>query len=984
MLDEVRQGGITSLQYCVTMGGKTVVAPSQLGLVMDGVVYGQKVPQLEVQKRVIDETYMLKSGKQLLTRNYCNEYTLTFKDKTKRTFQLIVRVYNTGVAFRYAFPETDKKFHVIQKEMTEFALPQGKAWIHPYDWNSRKKPSYEQFSQNGIPVGTASPYEQGWAFPMLFETSAGWTMVTEACLDGTYPATHIDNSGSQGAYRIRFPEQEEPIIPDDPRPRHQLPWKTPWRVVIIGSDLNTIFTSQLVEHLNPPTMIQDADWIKPGKATWSWWYSGATVRKYEEQLRYVDFCHEMGWDYSLIDAGWPQMDGEGMEGVVRYANQKGVGIWLWYHSGAGRDDGVMSSDVERPKEFKRISELGVKGVKVDFFDTDKQRVIALYPAILKDAATYHLMVDFHGATLPRGWERTWPNLMTTEAIKGAESLGRQTVCDRMAEHNATVVFTRNVVGSMDYTPVTFSNKIRQGVEAFRKTSVAHQLALSVVFESGFHCFADRAEAYQSLPEGPKNYLKKVPTAWDESCLLAGYPSDYAVVARRKGDTWYIGGINGKDVQREVRFTLPENCRGKVVRWIMDGSDIHSFKEEPMLYDGGEVSIPVLGNGGFAASVEVESLAHPSDLEKYLHPRGTLKNSYLKFMRGGEARIAFLGGSITEMKGWHNLLMDYFTKRFPQTKFHFIEAGIPSMGSTPHAFRLVNDVLSKGKTDLLFFEAAANDETNGFSPIEQIRGVEGVVRHVMNNDPETDIIISHFINEYSPERTLQGQQPDAVYNHERVANHYAIPSMNLAQEISERIMGGQFTWKEFGGVHPAPLGHAYYAASMIQLMEKMWSEVSDSEVVRPHQIPAEQLDEFSYTNGEFVNIGQAHLKKGWKIVPSWHPQDEAKKRKGFVDVPMLEATTAGSRFTLDFEGRAVGICCVAGPSAGILEYSVDGSPYKKLNLFTRWSRGLYIPWVYMFETELAPGKHHLVVRMTSQHHEQSKGTACQIRNFVINR
>ena len=293
---------------------------------MDGVVYGQKVPQPEVQKRVVDETYTLKSGKQLLTRNYCNEYTLTFKDKTKRTFQLIVRVYNTGVAFRYAFPETDKKSHIIQKELTEFALPQGKAWIHPYDWNSRKKPSYEQFSQNGIPVGTVSPYEQGWAFPMLFETTAGWTMVTEACLDGTYPATHIDNSGSQGAYRIRFPEQEEPIIPDDPRPRHQHPWKTPWRVVIIGSDLNTIFTSQLVEHLNPPTMIQDTDWIKPGKATWSWWYSGATVRKYEEQLRYVDFCHEMGWDYSLIDAGWPQMDGEGMEGVVRYANQKGVGI----------------------------------------------------------------------------------------------------------------------------------------------------------------------------------------------------------------------------------------------------------------------------------------------------------------------------------------------------------------------------------------------------------------------------------------------------------------------------------------------------------------------------------------------------------------------------------------------------------------------------------------------------------------------------------
>ncbi|MBP5278690.1 MAG: glycoside hydrolase family 97 catalytic domain-containing protein, partial [Prevotella sp.] len=236
------------------------------------------------------------------------------------------------------------------------------------------------------------------------------------------------------------------------------------------------------------------------------------------------------------------------------------------------------------------------------FDTDKQRIIALYPAILKDAADFHLMVDFHGATLPRGWERTWPNLMTTEAIKGAESLGRQTVCDRMAEHNATVVYTRNVVGSMDYTPVTFSNKIRQGVEAFRRTSVAHQLALSVTFESGFHCFADRAEGYQALPPGPKNFLKEVPTAWDESQLLAGYPSDYAVIARRKGDVWYIGGISGKNEAREIRFTLPDSCIGKTIHWIKDGKDINTFDERDQYYQGGEVVIPVLGNGGFVGKI----------------------------------------------------------------------------------------------------------------------------------------------------------------------------------------------------------------------------------------------------------------------------------------------------------------------------------------------------------------------------------------------
>ena len=252
--------------------------------------------------------------------------------------------------------------------------------------------------------------------------------------------------------------------------------------------------------------------------------------------------------------------------------------------------------------MERISTLGVKGIKVDFFDTDKQAVIALYPEILKDAARFHLMVDFHGATLPRGFERTWPNLMTTEAVRGAESLGRQEVCDRMAEHNAVLVFTRNVVGSMDYTPVTFSNKIRQGVEAVRKTSVAHQLALAVVFESGFHCFADRREAYLALPDEPKAFLQEVPTAWDESRLLSGYPADHAVIARRKGDTWYIGGINGKDEMRELTFSLPEACRGKQIRWITDGADINSFGEAVTDPTDDSVCLPVLGNGGFAAVI----------------------------------------------------------------------------------------------------------------------------------------------------------------------------------------------------------------------------------------------------------------------------------------------------------------------------------------------------------------------------------------------
>ena len=373
-------------------------------------------------------------------------------------------------------------------------------------------------------------------------------------------------------------------------------------------------------------------------------------------------------------------------------------------------------------------------------------------------------------------------------------------------------------------------------------------------------------------------------------------------------------------------------------------------------------------------------------EKFFHlsTRGSLKNSFLKFQKGGEVRVAFLGGSITEMKGWHNMLMEYFTKRFPQTKFDFIEAGIPSMGSTPHAFRLVHDVLSKGKVDLLFFEAVANDETNEFTAEEQIRGMEGVVRHVWNNDPETDIIIMHFTREHYTNMVAKGQQPDVIYNHDRVANHYLIPTVNMVQEISERILAGQFTWKDFGGEHPAPLGHQYYTASIIRLMETMWSDVQPSDTVVRHIIPEKLLDEFSYVNGDFVDIKEAKLGKGWEYVPVWRPNDKFEKRFGFVDVPMLESKKAGSKLTLRFNGRAVGICCVAGPSAGVLEYSIDGKPFKKLDTYTHWSYYLYLPWVYMFETELESGNHQLVLKISSSKNEKSLGTECQIRNFVVNK
>lgn len=365
-------------------------------------------------------------------------------------------------------------------------------------------------------------------------------------------------------------------------------------------------------------------------------------------------------------------------------------------------------------------------------------------------------------------------------------------------------------------------------------------------------------------------------------------------------------------------------------------------------------------------------------------RGDYRNSYQMFEKERVGTVAFLGGSITEMKGWRDMICEDLKQRFPYTKFTFIDAGIPSTGSTPGAFRLADDVLSKAKVDLLFVEAAVNDDTNGFNAIEQVRGMEGIVRHALLSNPSMDIMMLHFIYDPFIPKLDGGQMPDVILNHERVANHYLIPSVNLATEIAARMREGEFNWEQFGGTHPKPLGHAYYAATINKVLDEMYAScVAAGTAVKPHVLPAVPLDGYSYTNGKLVDIRQAHINKGWQLVSSWTPRLIAETRPGFVDVPMLETDRPGAKLTLDFEGTAVGIFCVSGPAAGILEYSIDGAPFKKLDTFTAWSGGLYIPWVYMFDTELPKGKHRLMLRMSKDHHPQSKGTACQIRQFVVN-
>lgn len=372
-------------------------------------------------------------------------------------------------------------------------------------------------------------------------------------------------------------------------------------------------------------------------------------------------------------------------------------------------------------------------------------------------------------------------------------------------------------------------------------------------------------------------------------------------------------------------------------------------------------------------------------EQHYQARGSLQNSLLRFKKEKKGRVVFLGGSITNMDGWRDMVQAWLKRRFPYTDFEFVNAGIPSTGTTPHAFRLENDVLSKGEVDLLFVEGAVNDYGNGFSATAQIRGMEGVVRHMRQENPYTDIVMLHFISDPFLTMFPKGQTPDVILNHERVANYYEVPSVNCAKEVSDRIEAGEFTWDDFGGLHPNKFGHKFYAAAIESLLNRMWQSASDETVPVTHDIPEIPLDEYSYTHGTFLPLETVRLGKGWNIVPDWKPEGKARTRAGFVHVPMLYSNTPGSTFSLSFRGKSVGLFMACGPCSGIMEYSIDGGKFQKLDTYTRWSKNLYLPWLYVLASELDADKRHtLVLRVSSDKNKDSKGTELVIRNIVVDR
>jgi lysophospholipase L1-like esterase len=382
------------------------------------------------------------------------------------------------------------------------------------------------------------------------------------------------------------------------------------------------------------------------------------------------------------------------------------------------------------------------------------------------------------------------------------------------------------------------------------------------------------------------------------------------------------------------------------------------------------------------AVSIVAWIQCAEAKDYFELRGGLPNSRLIFEQTKKGRVAFLGGSITQMNGWRGMVTAELRRRFPNTRFDFINAGISSTGSTPGAFRLTRDVFKNGPVDLLFEEAAVNDLYNGRSQAEQVRAMEGIVRHARKLNPNIDIVIMHFVDPPKMKDYNSGKTPEVIRNHEKVAVHYKLPSIDLAREVTERIGRKEFTWGKFGGLHPAKFGHELYCKTIARLFDTAWGPKTATGKPTAHHQPA-KLDNRCYDAGQLPPPNKAEKLKGFKQDPKWKNTVGGGTRGGFVNVPMLVGERPGDSFELSFKGSAIGLFVAAGPDAGTIEYRIDGGKWNKRDLFTKWSGGLHIPWLYMLDAELEKKKtHRLEVRIAGEKNAKSKGHACRIVHFAV--
>lgn len=582
-----------SPSYAVTYTGIEIMLDSPLGLVADYGDFSKDLKLVAVKRGTIDKKYHLDRIKKSDNRFEANSLECEFVNPEGNRMILEVQVAHCNIAFRYRLPKPDGRGAVrVMEESTGFHLPPyATGFLTPQSdamvgWK-RTKPSYEEEYIIDAPIDTKSKYGHGFTFPAVFRIAdKAWTLVSETGVDRNYCGSRLSDP-ENGVFTLEFPMPEENNGNGTVEPAFSLPGATPWRLITVGHSprplAQTTLPWDVVEEKYPASID-----YKPGKSTWSWilWQDNAI--NMEDSKKYIDLAAEMGYPYTLIDAGWDKTMGrEGIEELVEYGKEKGVAPFLWYSSSGYWNDieqspiNKMDDPTARKAEMKWMKEAGVKGIKVDFFGGDKQETMRLYEDILSDANDNGLMVIFHGCTLPRGWERMYPNYVGSEAVLASENMiFSQHFCDNEAVNATLHPIIRNAAGAMEYGGTFLNKRLNRGNDGGnrRMTSDAFQLALAVIYQSPVQNFALAPNNLTDADPIALDFMREVPTLWDDVALLEGYPGKFVVMSRRSGDKWYVAGINAEKETKELTLNLDSLGEGKAVM-ISDGKNGKLRKEE---------------------------------------------------------------------------------------------------------------------------------------------------------------------------------------------------------------------------------------------------------------------------------------------------------------------------------------------------------------------------------------------------------------------
>ena len=559
------------LRYQISYDGKTLVEPSLLGLRTNEADYNC-LELISLETEQVQDRYTLDRIKTGRIDHPAVRAVLHCQNPDGRKMDIEWHLTANDAAFRYLIPREGETGSIrVLQESSSFRFPEGTTgFLTPQSdamvgWK-RSKPSYEELYTLDEPLDRRSQYGHGYTFPCLFRVGAdGWVLVSETGVDSRYCASHLSDWNADEGYSIAFPMPEENNGNGTVDPAFALPGATPWRTLTVGAGLVPIVETTIAFDVVEPRY-ETVRSYRYGKSTWSWivWQDASMNR--EDQVAYIDLAAAMDFPYILIDAGWDQEFGHaGMEELVRYARSRGVDVFLWYSSSGWWNDivqspvNIMCDPVARKPEMRWMESIGVKGIKVDFFGGDKQETMRLYEAILSDADDHGLMCIFHGATLPRGWERMYPNYVGSEAVLASENMVfGQYNCDIESQNAALHPFLRNSVGCMEFGGVFLNHRLNRAngkpapdgrvYGTQRRTTDAAELAIAVLYQNPIQNFAITPNNLTDAPAAALDFLREVPTTWDETRLIGGYPAKNIILARRHGAAWYVAAINADGQQ----------------------------------------------------------------------------------------------------------------------------------------------------------------------------------------------------------------------------------------------------------------------------------------------------------------------------------------------------------------------------------------------------------------------------------------------------